>query len=69
MTYVNYSDAIRNLAWDTYNGIGSKFRKKGDMDAYYAKAAHQFGTPFEKIASDVNKAVSNMLAGRHWWED
>lgn len=65
---MNYYQTINYLAVDTYNGIGSKFRKDGDMDAYYAKAAHQFGVPFEKVESDVKKAVDNMLAGRYWFE-
>lgn len=69
MNKLDYNLTINFLAVDTYNGIGSKFRKKGDMDVYYAKAADKFGVPFEKVESDVKKAVNNMLEGRYWFED
>lgn len=65
---MNYYQTINYLAVDTYNGIGSKFRKSGDMDVYYANAARQFDVSFDKVVADVRKAVDNMLAGRYWFE-
>ncbi len=64
---MTYNKAIKNLAWDTYNAIGSKHNKSNSKAI--AKVACEFNVTHEVVIMDVHKAVSNMLAGRHWWED